>query len=224
MTQFPDDTQRIAIVGPTGSGKTQAAVWHLARRRFDQMPWVIVDYKMDPLVNDIEGARDIDLHENFTKPGLYRVHPHPDDLDGVQDLLRKIWSQERTGLYVDEGYMICPPGRPNRPFRSLLTQGRSKEIPMMVLSQRPVWMDRFVYSESEFFQVFNLRDDRDKASVRSFVPVDLDADLPDYHSYYYYVKDKRPVVMKPVPDREIILQMFADRFKSMEKKRQIIFV
>jgi hypothetical protein len=214
MIRFATDQDRHSIIGTTGSGKTQAALWHLSHRNFHLMPWLIYDYKREQSINAIEGARHIELDEIPDTPGIYIAHPHPDDTDAVEKQMWAIWNRGNTGVYVDEGYMV---GRHNRAFRSLLTQGRSKSIPMIVLSQRPVWMDNFVFSESQFFQVFRLQFRKDVANVESFVPVNLKNRLPEYHSYYYDVGQDRVNVLKPVPAIEAILGTFERRLRPQRK-------
>jgi hypothetical protein len=221
---LPSDSERLGIVGKTGSGKTQAAAWHLSIRRFDLMPWIVYDFKMDELLNSIPGVEHIDVSSVPTKPGVYLVHPHPDDIAGVSRQMSQIWAQENTGVYCDEGYMVCGPGRPNPWFRSLLTQGRSKRIPMIILSQRPVWLDRFVFSESEFYQVFGLNDKRDIETIQEYVPAKLTVKLPKYHSYYYDVAEDKVVVLTPVPDATAIKDSFAARFETMREKPKLFFV
>lgn len=214
--RLPDDTKRLSIVGRTGSGKTQAAGWHLSNRSFDIMPWIVYDFKYDELLNDIPGVRHIDVKENPRKPGIYLVHPHPDDGDAVEAQMWKFWSDGHKGVYADEGYMV---GQRNRAFRSLLTQGRSKTIPMIILSQRPSWMDRFVFSESEFFQVFALQDKRDRQTAASFIGdgVDLEEPLPDFHSIYHDVGAHETIMLRPVPDRQTILDTFDRRLTKRVK-------
>lgn len=213
--RFPSDTQRHSIVGATGSGKTQAALWHLSRRDYDQKPWIIYDFKYDEAINEIENAQHIEVSDKVpVEPGIYVVHPHPDELDEVENHFRQIWENGYTGVYIDEGYMI---GNRNRWFRSLLTQGRSKHIPMIVLSQRPTWMDRFVFTESEFFQIFRLQHRKDQESVEQFVPADLSVRLPDFYSYYYDVGADELIILRPVPPREVILQTFRKRLEPLKK-------
>lgn len=215
IVRFPNDTQRLAIVGATGSGKTHAALWHLSRRNYDSKPWMVYDFKNDELINEIESARHLTLEDPLPDhPGLYIVHPHPGETDAVEGHMWKIWARENMGVYVDEGFMI---GTNNRGFRALLTQGRSKHIPMIVLSQRPVWLDRFVFSESEYFQVFRLQHRKDVANVEEFIPYDLSKRLPEYHSYYYDVADDNMVILKPTPDRDVILDTFDLKLSKLKK-------
>lgn len=214
---FPNDTQRLAIVGATGSGKTHAAMWHFSKRDFDIKPWIVYDFKYDELINGIEGATHIKVDAPIPRdPGIYIVHPHPGETDLVDQQMWAIWEHENVGVYIDEGYML---GQNSKGFRALLTQGRSKHIPMIVLSQRPVWMDRFVFSESEFFQVFRLQHKKDLANVQQFIPYDLSRRLPEYHSYYYDVPANKMVILKSVPDRDAILDTFD---MKLEKIRKVI--
>jgi hypothetical protein len=203
---LPGNTDRIAIVGATGSGKTHAAMWQLSRRDFDKKPWVILDYKGDELLNSIQHAQHISLeHDAPTAPGIYIVHPNPGEESEVEAFLWKLWQSENVGIYIDEGVMI---GNGNDAYRACLTQGRSKHIPMVVLCQRPVWIDQFTFSESDFFQVFRLGWLKDVKKMEEFIPYDLERRLPEHYSYYYDVKANEMVIMAAVPDHNAILDTF----------------
>lgn len=212
---FPGDTDRLTIVGATGSGKTQAGMYHLSRRDLNSKVWIVYDFKRDDLINEVGDAQHMDLTSPLPeRPGLYVVHPRPGNEDLVDEHMFRIWEREDIGVYVDEGYMI---GNKSPGFRALLTQGRSKRIPMIVLSQRPVYMDRFVFSESQFFQIFRLQHDDDVSSAQKFIPYDLSKRLPRYHSYYYDVVSDKLVVLSPVPDRDAILDTFRTKLYQFRK-------
>jgi hypothetical protein len=207
LIRFPDDTQRLVIIGRTGTGKTLAALWHLSARSYLDMPWIIFDYKRDKALAALE-ADELALSAKTapSKPGLYIVHPIPERDDAaVERLLWEIWSKGDVGIYVDEGYMI---GASSEALRAILTQGRSKNIPVILLSQRPVWLTRFAWSEADFFQVFQLNSKDDIRSVRNFVPYDFEERLADFHSVYYDVGRDRLTHFQPVPDESAILSKF----------------
>lgn len=222
MPKLPSISQRLVNVGRTGSGKTVAGVWHLSNMPIDRMPWLIYNFKSDELIEQIAdngNAVHVDLDYVPKKPGIYIANPLPSDSDGmespVNSHLWKIWEAGSIGIFADEGYMMGE----GKAFRAVLTQGRSRLIPVIVNTQRPVWVTRFVFSESDYYQIFDLNDVRDKQTVESFVPVDLSQSLPPYHSYYYEVASKQLVKFSPVPSAEETLKKIDS---LIGKKRKFI--
>jgi DNA helicase HerA-like ATPase len=206
--RFPNDTNRHAIIGATGSGKTMFGMWALSRRSFDAMPWVIFDYKRDEL---IAAADPIELDPRDLppkKPGLYVVRPIPELSDAeIEAALWRIHASGECGLYIDEGYMIPNGGA----FRAILTQGRSLRIPCITLTQRPVFISKFVFSESEYFTLFRLTDRTDRKRATEFIPVNSNYTLPQFSSYYFDVGTNALTQFSPVPGAEQILARFAER-------------
>lgn len=216
--RLPLTSQHLAVIGRNGTGKTQAAMWHLSMMPINKRPWVVFDFKGEEIINGIERAKHISLDSPVPRyPGIYIVHPTRLDIKSgaVEDYLWKIYERERVGLFIDEGFMIGD----SDVFETLLTQGRSKHIPIITLTQRPVWVSRFVFSESLFYQIFALTDKRDKKTVESFAPVNLDAELPEYHSYYYDVGKNRLTALKPVPEAEVILGTIDSKLASIRARR-----
>jgi hypothetical protein len=214
--KLPNDSEQLAIVGMNGSGKTVAGVWHLAQRSWDKMPWFVLNFKSDELINEIadEFGKTIDLTSKPPKKkGLYIIDVLPESEDEMEKFFQALWAQGNSGLYTDEGYMIKSR---SKWFRAILTQGRAKKVPTITLSQRPVYLDRFVFSEASFHQTFFLADDDDIQRVSAFAPMKkmtgfTPSDLPKYYSFYYDVKDRKMEVLKPVPERGTILALFKER-------------
>lgn len=214
MVRLPSNTQRLVIVGRTGSGKTVAALWHLSKSDFENMPWIVIDFKYDENINSIDRAEVLELGDKIpSRPGIYIVHPMPDQAEELDTFLWKIWSHENIGVFVDEGYMIGD----SPAFRALLTQGRSKHIPMIVLSQRPVWLSRFVFSEADFYQEFHLNDKRDKQTIKAFMPPYTGNRVPDYHSRYYDVGKDALVTLTPVPEASASLEAINNRLRGRKR-------
>jgi hypothetical protein len=219
--RLPNDSERLAIVGATGSGKTVAALWHLSHRNYHEMPWVAYNFKYDKNIDSIPFVRPLEVDELPTQAGVYVTHPMPEDDDGAVDAqMKAIWARGNIGVYVDEGYMIP---RGNKSFQMLLTQGRSKNIPMITLSQRPVWMNRFVFSESEFYQVFRLQHRKDQESMAQVVPANFEQRIPRYHSWYYDAGNDDLRVVRPVPNIETIHRTFRERLGRLDNyQRRVV--
>lgn len=215
--RLPNSRQRIGVIGRTGTGKTIAGLFHLSNSNFDVMPWIVVDFKGDDHIANIERATLIGNEDRPKQPGIYVIQPHPND-DNFAEFLQHVWERGNTGIFVDEGYMMGTNNNVDEQFVYLLTQGRSKRIPMIVNTQRPVWISRFVFSESDFFQLFHLNDVRDNNTVRSFLPKGAIRPLPDYHSTYYDVAKNQLSYLSPVPNEDELLSKIDSRLKPIRKR------
>lgn len=215
---LPNDSHRLTLIGKTGSGKTQAALWHLSQRTITSRPWIIFDFKLDPIFREVPGLREIEPDAKLPKkPGIYITHPTPDQAEAVEAMMWAIWERERIGVYVDEGYMI-PARSPS--FQALLTQGRSKSIPIIMLTQRPAWVTRFAFSEADYIQYFRLTDARDAKVARQFMPLPIETELPgNYYSWWWDNTRNFKAILQPVPPKDTILDIFHDR---LIQRRRVI--
>ena len=211
---LPDDTQRLLIVGATGSGKTQSALWHLSHRSYTSMPWLVYNTKSDASIDAIPYAEEIEISQVPVQPGVYIIRPLPHQQGALEAHQWEVWTRGGMGVYIDEGYAM---GQNNQAFRALLTQGRSRHIPMIVLSQRPVWLDRFAFTESEFFQAFRLQHAKDRKAMEEIVPAELNR-LPQFHSWYYDALGNKVYRMAPVPDIGTIHATFARRLDPQRRR------
>lgn len=232
----PNDTNRTIVLGRTGTGKSQFAINLLSEQNWNEIPWVIIDFKGEDLLEDIlnenpNSIRIITPKSNPPKsPGLYYMKCNPiDDDELIEVFMRKMHKQGNIGLYVDEGYMMPKFG--NTPgFTLLQTQGRSLHIPMICLYQRPVWMSRFAIAQSDFRAIFKQDDNRDEKVIKEFVksvtlpngqklgPTELEQ-LPDYYCLWYDVGRGKTAILQPAPDRNIILQKFRSRLYPQAQRK-----
>ncbi len=205
---MPNDTERHAIYGHTGTGKTVFALWCLSQRSFDRMPWIIVDAKRDPTIAQIPRLEEVRIDRKPpTKRGLYVTRPEIVDFDEgmVTDYLYDVWRHENTGVMLDEAYMFH---RNDRGLRTVLTQGRSKRTPLICLSQRPCEISSFIHSESEFKSVFYLDLPTDQDRVRAYFP-EYDPDiLPKHASWWRSTPERRVQMLGPCPPEDEILDEF----------------
>lgn len=224
---FPGSEDRTTIIGSTGSGKTVFALWLVSTSRtldWKRRPVVAFDFKGDKLLRKIEAdgsLKEINIRDRPPrKPGLYVVRPLPEQQDEVELFLRKCWEQEQIGLFIDEGYEL----KYSRRFNAILTQGRSKEIPVVMCLQRPSWAPRFCFTEAQYFAVFYQNDKRDVKTVQEFVNADVGSFRGPYHALWYDVGANagrgEATIFKPVPSIPQIVEAFrVDR--NVPKKRLI---
>lgn len=214
--RLPDWSQRLTVMGRTGSGKTQFAAWVLSHAPFHKIPYVIVDYKHDILLNAIDRAEYIKLGYVPKSPGVYIVQPLPHETEEVNAWLWKVWERGKCGLYFDEMYNVPDPMKGSA-LRAVMTQGRSKRIPAICLTQRPAWVSRFIFSEADFYAAFHLNTKTDVDKVREFFPGSHELRLPQYHCRWYDVSDDRSFIVKPAEGAETILDRFDDRLSPKRR-------
>lgn len=192
------------------------AAWLLSHMNFHEQPWIIVDYKIDSLLNEISGIEFFNHTKKLPdKAGLYITHPQPlHDDESVDNFLREIWKQEKTGVFIDEAFMT-PNYRRYGGYNALLTQGRSKHIPIISCTQRPAHITPFVFSESDHFNVFHLNTEVDVKKVAGIIP-DYDREImPEFNSRWYDVKRNKKFHLLPVPDRGMIIAGFETRLQEI---------
>lgn len=172
-------------------------------------------------IEEIGGAKEWPINRDPPKkPGLYVVRPLPHQEAEVEAFLWKVWKRGDTGLFFDEGYMV----KKSNALNAILTQGRSKRIPVITCLQRPVWAPRFCFSEAQFFAVFHQHDKRDVDTVQAFVNTDVSQFRGPYHALWYDVGANagrgEATVFRPVPPSHQIVAAFEPK-KDGPKKRVI---
>jgi hypothetical protein len=212
--RWPRSDEHTSIIGQNGSGKTQLAAFILTQYDWSKRRGIIIDFKREPLFAKVKGIKQLGW---FGKPpwrvprspGLYLVQPEPWEDDAIEAFLYAVWHKGNTLLYIDEAHMI--PKQHGGALQALLTQGRSKHIQMIVLTQKPSWVSRFVFSEAKFFSVFYLQDIRDRRLVENFVPAPLDDVLQPYHSYWFDSGQRQLFTLQPVPAASNIIASLDER-------------
>jgi hypothetical protein len=204
--QLPDDTQRTTVLGSTGAGKTQGGLWLLSymMQPKPRIPWTLIDFKGEKLVRAINPPEIRPSDPVPKRPGLYVMRPRPDEMPQVNDYLHRSWECENNGIFVDEGYMMGKAPKYNG-VRLLFTQGRSKNIPMIFLSQRPAWIDQFAISEADYLMIYRLNHAKDRDTVNRQTSFDVNQRLQRFNSFWYDVGNDRVSVFQPVPDARTIV-------------------
>lgn len=192
---IPNASERTTIIGATGTGKTVLGGQLLSLQRLDKRPWICIDFKDEELW-DIVGKptmQELRLQDKLPKrPGLYRLSVNPGQEDELEEWFWKVWRKGNIGLFVDEVSLV-----PQRnAFKAILRQGRSKFIPVIACTQRPVDCDREVFSESQYICVFRVDDERDYKIIKGFTRgAAIERPRPKFHSWWY---DKAQAKLYPL--------------------------
>lgn len=205
--RLPGGDDRTTVIGATGSGKSTCGIWLLAHQRFDVRPWLIIDFKREIIFDQIGFPPIQALHWKLPHKkarGVYLVQPIPGQEEQVEAFLWAIWRRGNIGVFVDEASLMPPA---SDAFRAILQQGRSKRIPVIACTQRPVNVARPLFSEASFFCCYRMADKRDYKTVEGFVPADLEQPLPRHWWRWYDVAENVLLTMKPVPPPEQVAEL-----------------
>ena len=164
------------------------------------------------------------------KPGVYVVrHNAREGTAPIVDLLWRVYERSRIGLFLDEATMVPElrgEGNSGGPFQSILSQGRSKEIPVYVLAQRPAFVNKMVFSENNFYSCFKLKLKDDYKKILDDIPEDsrdyrrvwkVNTSLPPHWSRWYDAQSNRSFLLRPCPSPNEIVQILAAR---LDKARE----
>lgn len=204
--QLPGPSNRTTVIGRTGSGKSHLAAWLLSTQNYDEIPWIILDFKDEQkdIINKIDRSIELTLDDELpTRAGIYIIKPSTTDKEVLAEWFQRVFDHRNIGLFIDE---VFPIGQHNEQFNMLLMQGRSKDIPIICCTQRPANISVYCFSEASYYFVFDLTKTRDRQTVHheiSAIPVKYV--LPKYQSYWYDVAEKVKLDVLPAPKERVIL-------------------
>lgn len=213
MKILPERGERALLVGQTGSGKTTLAAWMVQRLEF--YPRVILDSKVEPKFEAMPGsrvvydwkevpklAREKDPPRHIILRPSVQITSDPELMDNL--LMAHYHDMAGLPIYIDEAYQCHASGRAGPGMLALLTRGRSRGITTIVSTQRPSWLSRFCFTESQRFYVLRIIDRQDRKRIAEVTPYDVDT-IPPKHFWGYWDAELdeyqwfRPIDAAPAP-------------------------
>ena len=199
---FPSMSERSLILGQTGSGKTQFSVWLIKKLN---RKTVIYDTKIDStfdnfyICDNINKLKYVLEHKSIVvyRPSIEELT----DNDKMDSILTNHYNNlNGIQCYIDEIYQFHDNGRAGNGLVGLLTRGRSKNISVIMSTQRPSWLSRFCLTESQLFYIFNLTDRKDYVRLSDIIPNFKKLSEKQKYSFEFYRHGmESPVIFNPIP-------------------------
>jgi hypothetical protein len=167
--------ERFVVAGRTGSGKSTLASWFLSR---SIQHWVILNPKHTPFYRQLPDSivhrkfkpRDLlsdARRRKFVVLELAGVEAEPQFMDGIIAWLHA--ALRNIGLCADELYTLhASSGRAGPGLTGWLTRGREYRQSFLGLTQRPVWVSRFVFSEASYLIEMDLTFEEDRETLYEY--------------------------------------------------------
>lgn len=193
--------EHVTLIGPTGCGKTTAALSVLPRRKYR---CVIATKPRDPLINELR-------REGY---GVVRSWPPPDYLTSVvfwpqisklgdtstqrreiQAMLARTYRQGGWCLYADELRYLTQTLGLRRECEQVWLQGRSLKLSFVVATQRPSWVPLEAFDQATHLFLWRETDRRNLARLGDIGGVDTDLiryvvpNLPKHDFLYINTRD-----------------------------------
>lgn len=211
--------EHVALIGPTGAGKTTMALWLLPMRNYIT---VLATKPRDSTLDQFGKQNGFRKYTEWPK-----ISPHvsprriiwPDarNIDSqakqkavFSDALQRIYRQGGWCVYIDELWYIGQILGLTQLVKVYLQQARSMGISLIVSSQRPAWIPLEVYDQSTHLFFWRDNDERNlsriggmsvhSASLIRYVV----SNLPAFHVLYINTRTGDMLVTRPPgPTRKV---------------------
>ena len=190
----PRAGERAVFLGQTGSGKTYLSRSMLGAY-IGKRQVIILDSKHDSAWSRITGAKycySLARVERCKFPRVPVVVWRPsgeeaNDYGAFDSLFSWVYRRGNTCLVIDEVSQVVQSAQTFGPgFGDVVTRGRVRGVTTLYGTQRPAYVPRIIYSESQRFFVSYVSDRRDRETIAAFTNPALSAEVPDQHGFWYY--------------------------------------
>jgi len=183
--------EHIAVVGDTGTGKTYLV------SKLAQLRQYVIIFRTKPDDIKFEGfrkARTVAAMDDLYETRILLEPKHNQQMRQGYELLKRVWDQGGWTIVIDEEWYVEARLHLTEWVETLLTQGRSKKISVIVGMQRPSRISRFAISQCTHLFTFRV-EGRDLQTIKEATTpriVEPIAALSG-HDFVYYNRAKRLV-------------------------------
>jgi hypothetical protein len=191
--------QHVFIPGMTGSGKSVLAETYLAGYdnviKLDSKDEVTERRKKgQPLWRGLTEDRDYtvvtalaEIPEVDTNKIIYVPRFEEQNLEHYDAFFKYVYERENTIAWVDELMAIADSARVYPPYlKACYTRGRSKNVSIWALTQRPVEVPTIATANSTHFFVYDLMLDQDRQKMAAVTGMKEMQVNPGWHNFWYY--------------------------------------
>lgn len=191
--------ERVFVCGKTGSGKTTLVKKLLIP---EITRFVFYDPKCQEVLTDVVVCRKVEEVAEALRNGDDKIHLQPLDAsdENFNSFCRVIFECGNVVLIVDEIARHCGIASIPRYFDYCIRMGRSRNIGMVLCTQRPNIVHNNVLSEAEHFFLFQQTHPNDRAKLKGVIgePAELLNSIGRFEWVYYCVHSGVAEVFAPV--------------------------
>jgi energy-coupling factor transporter ATP-binding protein EcfA2 len=167
-------SQHIGVIGPTGSGKTNLAVFLIGLRKY------VVALATKPRDDTMDGLASLPGWVKFKKwtsrparyfpkriiwPDATKLYSQNEQQAQFRKALEHIYVSGEWTVFIDELWYIIHTLRMEYEVKLYLLQARSNGISLLALSQRPAWIPVELFDQSSHLFFYRDNDERNLKTI-----------------------------------------------------------
>lgn len=172
---FPwEQGEHMAMIGPTGAGKTTLALELLPIRQFIA---VIATKPKDSTLQRFGKEQNFKVMKTWKNKSAKRtprriIWPDSQDIESdeaqrkvIKSALNQMFTQGSWTVFCDELYYLSNMLKLDKQVKAYLTQGRSIGLSFVCATQRPAWVPLEIYDQSTHLFFWRENDERNLARI-----------------------------------------------------------